>query len=156
MTETAAARALKTIENCTDVKGLQRLAANARKIGELAVAHAADLRRYEILPAEKPGTFEHDVWRSIHALEGTLSLERGRTTRLGRTRQKITRVGELQTVKDLVLSTKPSDGFSMLIDRDMAKLTFEWLSLRHPDRFDSAVLEAAATRLHSVGINAPQ
>lgn len=152
MTNPAAARALQMIEQCADPKSLRQIAANARAKGELAVAHAADLRLYSILPAEAPGTFEHDVWQSIHALEGTLTVERGKTTRLGRTRQKISRVGELDTIKDLVLATKPSEGFDMLVERQMGDLAFEAVVLRHPDRFDITVLDAAVARLRSVGI----
>jgi hypothetical protein len=152
MTDVAAARAIKMIEGCADPKSLRQIAVNARQKGELGVAQAADLRLYEILPSAKPGTFEHDVWRSIHALEGTLAGEREKTTRLGRTRPKIARVGEVETIKDLILDAKPSEGFFMLIERQMAALTFEAVALRHPDRFDGRVLDAAATRLRSVGI----
>src|SRR3546814_20915638 len=109
MIDIAGMRAMQTIERCADPKGLRQIAANARSKGELAVAHAADLRLYAILPSEAPGTFEHDVWQSIHALEGTLTIERSKTTRLGRTRQKIARAGELATVQDLILGTKRSD-----------------------------------------------
>ena len=73
MIDKAVARAMNTIEGCVDPKSLRQIAANARQKEELAVAHAANLRLYEILPSEAPGTFEHDVWRSIHALEGTLT-----------------------------------------------------------------------------------
>lgn len=145
-------RAMKIIESCSAPERLRQIAANAREKGELAVARAADLRLYEILPSEKLGTFEYDVWRSIHALEGTLTNERGKTTRLGRTRQKIARAGELETVKDLILgSKKPSEGFVMLIERHMPDLTFEAVALRHADRFEETVLDAAAARLRSVG-----
>ena len=150
MTDIAVARALQIIEGCTDPKSLRQIAANARGKGELGVARAADLRLYAILPSEAPGTFEHDVWQSIHALEGTLTVERSKTTRLGRTRQKIARVGELVTIQDLILGTKPSEGFFMLIERKMTDLTFEAVALRHPDRFEEAVLKAARARLESV------
>lgn len=151
----AITRIMKTIEECTDAKKLRQIAINAREKGELTVARAADLRLFAILPSEAPGTLEYDVWQSIHALEGTLSNERGKTTRLARTRQKIKNVGEFATVRDLVLSSKPSEGFSMLIDRDMAALTFEHVALQHPDRFDSMVLDAASARLLSAGIEIP-
>jgi hypothetical protein len=85
----AADRALKMITNCVDAMSLRQIATNARRQGVPDVARAADLRLYDLLPSEKPGTFEYDVWRSIHALEGTLTSERGKTTRLGRTRPKI-------------------------------------------------------------------
>jgi hypothetical protein len=150
MTDPAVERILKMIENSTDEKALRQIAENARKKGQLTVARAAELRLYEILPSEEPGSFEHDVWRSIHALEGTLTKERGKTTRLGRTRQKIARVGELATVKDLIVVTrKPSEGFAMLIERQMPELTFEAVALRHPDKFDQAALDAACERLEN-------
>lgn len=153
MTDPAVERILKMIETCIDPKSLRQIATNARQRGELAVARAADLRLYEILPSEKPGSLEYDVWRSIHALEGTLTNERGKTTRLGRTRQKIARVGELETVKSLVVGAKkPSEGFSMLIEREMPELTFEAVALRHPERFDDTLLNSAAARLRSVGV----
>jgi len=57
MTDSAVERALKNIENSTDPKSLRQLAANARKKGVPIVARAADLRLYEILPSEKPGSF---------------------------------------------------------------------------------------------------
>jgi hypothetical protein len=155
MTDIAVTRALQTIERCDDPKSLRQIAANARSKGELEVARAADLRLYAVLPPEAPGTFEHDVWQSIHALEGTLTVERAKTTRLGRTRQKIARVGEFETIKDLILGKKPSEGFFMLIDRQMGDLTFEAVALRHSNQFDKAVLVAAAARLQSVGIMDP-
>ena len=154
MTDIAITRAMQTIEGCTNPKNLRQIAANARMKGELAVARAADLRLYAILPSAAPGTFEYDVWQSIHALEGTLTSEREKTTRLGRTRQKIARAGELETIKDLILGAKPSEGFFMLIERQMGDLTFEAVAPRPPDRFDEPVLNAAAARLLSVGIEA--
>ncbi|MDX0503606.1 hypothetical protein GOC80_13320 [Sinorhizobium medicae] len=152
MGETAADKAMRTIERCVDPKLLRQIAANARKRGEACVADAADIRLYEILPSEKPGTFEHDVWRSIHALEGTLSNERGKTTRLGRTRPKIARSGELEAVKDLILRKDASEGFYMLLERQMSGLTFEAVALRHPELFSADVLDAAENRLRSAGV----
>jgi hypothetical protein len=147
-----AEQALIMIEKCVDPKSLRQIAANARRKGMISVAHAADLRLYEVLPSEKPGSFEYDVWRSIHALEGTLTNERGKTTRLGRTRPKIARLGELEAIKDLIMRKDPSEGFFMLLDRQMAELTFEAVALRHPDRFECSVLDAAEERLRSAGI----
>lgn len=78
MDTSAGDRALKMIANCVDAKSLRQIAANARWQGMSEVARAADLRLYEVLPSLKPGTLEHDVWRSIHALEDTLANERAR------------------------------------------------------------------------------
>jgi len=145
-------RALDLVVKCTDPAQLRKIAANARRKGEEEVRRAAQRRLYEILPSEKPGTLEYDVWQSIHALEGELSDERGKTTRLSRTRQKISRDGEKQTVSDLILG-KVSDGFRMLVDRHLPELTFEAVALKHPSRFDERVLKAAADRLATEGFH---
>lgn len=147
------ARALALIAACDDPDKLKRMAANARRLGEADIERAASLRLHTVLPSAKPGTLEHDVWRSIHALEGALKDERGRTTLLGRTRQKVARDGERQTVADLVRG-KASDGFRMLTDRGMVDHTFEAVALRHQALFEDEVISAAADRLRATGADA--
>lgn len=148
------ARALTLIAGCDDPDKLKRMAANARRLGEAEIERAASLRLYTVLPSAEPGTLEHDVWRSIHALEGALKDERGRTTLLGRTRQKIARDGERRTVADLVRG-KASDGFRMLMDRGMVDHTFEAVALRHQTLFEDEVVSAAADRLRAAGADRP-
>ena len=99
-------RVLEGIETCTDP---DMLIANARRLGDKDVERAASLRLYEVKPSSDPGTLEHDVWRSVYALEHALKAERGRTTLLGRTRQKIARHGEQKTVADLIMAPRPTD-----------------------------------------------
>lgn len=144
------AKALERIAVCTDAGDLRRIATNARRCGNDRVHDAALRRLYAVLPSAEPGTLEYDVWQSIHALEGELSRERGKTVRLGRTRPKIARDGEVKTVADLVRGA-PSDGFQMLAERNMLDLSFEAVALRHAERFDGDVLEAAARRLREHG-----
>lgn len=91
--------------------------------------------------------FRADVWQSISMLESCLKSERGRTVTLGRTRLKIKHVGEVQTVADLVMKKKPSDGFRMLVDRDLTDRTFEALTQKYPSLFDPYVRECAEERL---------
>lgn len=150
MNNESTTRALALVAACDDPDKLKRMAANARRLGETDIERAALLRLYTVLPSAEPGTLEHDVWRSIHALEGALKDERGRTTLLGRTRQKIARDGEQRTVADLVRG-KASDGFRMLMDREMIDYTFEAVALRHQDVFDDEVVSAAADRLRAYG-----
>lgn len=140
------ARALSRIASCTNPSELRQIAKNARAKGEEEVRFAAQRRLYEILPSEQPGTLEYDVWQSIYALEGELSEERGKTVRLSRTRQKIARDKEEKTVADLVMG-KESEGFRMLLERDLPDLTFEAVALKHRDRFHDNVIAAAAKRL---------
>lgn len=95
------------------------------------------------------------MWQSINALEDVLTLERGKTTRLQRTRQKIGRVGERATVRDLILAKTPSDGFAMLVDRDMIAFSFEYIAMLHADHFDDEVRAAARRRLEQCGFTPP-
>lgn len=141
-----AQRALRQIAACTDPKELRRIADNAKVLGNDEVRDAALRKLYEISPDAEPGTLEHDVWQSIFALEGALTEERGKTTLLSRTRQKIAREGELRTVADLVRKP-PSEGYRMLIERGWPELTFEAVALRHRKRFDQEVLAAARARI---------
>lgn len=145
-------RALERIAKCSDLKELRRVADNAEVLGNDEVREAALRKLYEISPDAEPGTLEHDVWQSIFALEGALTEERGKTTLLSRTRQKIKRDGELQTVADLVRKP-PSEGYRMLLERGWPELTFEAVALRHPDHFDSNTLAVARERLQASAVH---
>lgn len=138
--------ALKRIADCSNPEQLKQIAKNAAARGNEQVRQAAKLRLYAVLPSQEPGTLEYEVWQSIYALEDVRSTESGKTIRLSRTRQKITRDKEVGTVVDLVLGSA-SEGYRMLIERGLTHLTFEAVALRHPDRFSEQVLEAARVRL---------
>lgn len=82
-----------------------------------------------------------------------LSEERGKTVRLSRTRQKIARVGVMQTLRDLVMSKTPAQGFEMLLERNMPELTGETVVLRHKEHFEAEVDAAAYLRLEAAGVD---
>ena len=147
------AKILDLIAICDDPEKLRSWITNARKAGDNRIADAAFRRLISVLPKEKPGTVEHDFWQTIHAFEHVLSEERGKTTRLARTRQKVTRVGEVQTLKDWALSSKSTDGFTMLLERNMPELTGEAIVLRHANQFGAEVLAAANMRLVQAGVD---
>lgn len=152
MVDAKSQKALDFIARCDSPKALRQMALNAAGERNLEVQKAAKLRLYAILPSEEPGTLEYDVWQSVHALEDTLTDERGKTVRLSRTRQKITRDREQKTVSDLILG-KQSQGFDLLLERGLARLTFEAVSLRHQGRFSEDVLTAAEKRLSASGVD---
>ena len=143
---------LQFVLQCADPKKLRQVAKNAEEKGVSGLARAARLKLYSILPGEVPGTIEHTVWQSIYALEDVLKQERGKTILLSRTRQKIGRQGVIQCVADLVVG-QASDGFRMLLEREMLDLSFEAIALRFPDRFDGEVLTAARKRLRDAGFD---
>jgi hypothetical protein len=141
---------LDTISRKTDPDELRLLMARAKEKGIKEVHEAAFRRLVEVLPTAAPGTIEHDFWKSITAFEEILTAERGRTTRLGRTRQKVQRVGVAQTLSDWATGGA-SQGFDMLIDLGLPELTGEAVVLRHSDHFEHAVVTAARERLHGAG-----
>src|SRR6056297_1170790 len=135
--------ALARIGTLDDAGRLRAMVANARRLGSAAVERAAFRRLCEIQHAAAPGSLEHDVWQSIHALEEMLKEARGKTVRLSRTRQKIARDGEIKTVADLTCKAEPSDGFHQLIEVGHPELLFEAVVLRHPHHFDDPTQVAA-------------
>lgn len=149
-----ASRMLEFVSTCDDPGKLRTIIKNARKRGVDVLADAAFRKLVSVLPSESPGTMEHDFWRTIHTFEYVLSEERGRTTRLTRTRQKVRRVGVVQTLIDWALDTKQTEGFRMLLERGMPELTGEAIVLRHPSRFDATVVSAASARLEASGVDA--
>ena len=145
--------ALAQIETIEDPARLRNLIENARRQKSHVVEAAAFQRLCFVQPEATPGTIEHDVWQSIHALEEMLLEERGRTTRLSRTRQKIARHGEAKTASDLTMKADASAGFRDLLARGHPELTFEAIVLKHPKTFDEEVQEAAEARLRDAGVD---
>ena len=148
--------ALNVIEDLDDPVRLRNFVRNARRTGSTTVEAAAFKRLCKVQPAEAPGTLEHDLWQSIHALEEMLRDERGKTVRLSRTRQKIARDGEAKTAADLTLKSTPSEGFAMLLERGHPEPSFEAVVLRHPGASDDDVRRAAATRLSAFDLDPDQ
>lgn len=142
---------LEVIAACEDESKLRNWIANAEREGAQEVEDAARRRLIEVRASkdvdDPNDPIVLDFWKSISALEHELSLERGKTIRLSRTRQKIGRVGVEKTLRDLTLSTQPSDGYHLLRERGMLDLSAEAVVLRYPDRFEPDVLEAARNRL---------
>jgi hypothetical protein len=149
------AKLLAFIARCDDPKDLREMLRKAREQGEAELEAAAFARLIGLVPGEAPGTLEHDFWRMVHAFEHMRSEENGRRTLLSRTRQKVKRVGVRQTLTDWALDGKSTQGFSMLMERDLPELTGEAIVLRHAQHFPDEVSEAARRRLERAGVEDP-
>lgn len=143
------------ISLCTDSAKLRNWISNAERNGAEDVAEAARRRLIELEASLNVDSSNEplalDFWKSIIALEFVLSGERGKTIRLSRTRQKISRVGVQKTLSDLALQPTPSEGYFLLRDRDMLDLSAEAVILRFPNHFEENVLQAARARLETNG-----
>jgi len=147
------AKILDYIDRCHEPDKLRELIKNARARQQHNVADAALKKLVSIMPSAQPGTVAFDLWRTVYAFEQLLTEERGRTTRLARTRQKIARVGEQQTLADWATGQTETDGFRMLLDRKLPELTGEAIVLRHAPDFPANVVEAAKRRLTTAGVD---
>jgi len=146
-------RMLDLIGICDDPAKLRSWRDNARNAGQLDLADAAFRRLIAILPEENPGTVEHDFWQTVHAFEQLLKEERGKTVRLSRTRQMVARVGVVAALESWAKRTSDTDGFTMLMERNLPELTGEAIVLRHPANFDDDVKAAARDRLERAGVD---
>lgn len=147
------AKILAFVEKCENAAELESLIKNATKLGNGPVAEAAFRKRISLVPAASPGSVDHDFWQMVQAFEYSLSEERGKTTRLFRTRQKVAKAGVVQTLRDWAAGSQETSGFRMLLERGMPEFTGEAITLRHPDLFEPAVLEAAQQRLTAAGVD---
>lgn len=135
-----------------DKSRLRNWMKNAKRLGREDVYRDAlrQLCRLEGQNIDDPLEAEFAV--VMRALEEALTEEAGKTKRLSRTRQKLSRVGVRQTLSDLALSPKPSTGFLKLLEFGMADMSAESLVLKHQNMFDPVVVSAARRRLDEFGI----
>lgn len=145
------AKVLVFIAKCNDPTELRGIIANATKRDAEEVRHAAFMRLIEIVPEEKPGSVEHDFWRSITAFEHLRTVANGKTTRLSRTRQKVKRVGILKVLEDFALG-RETEGYESLMMLELPELTGEAIILRHEACFPAEAVSAARARLASAGV----
>jgi hypothetical protein len=146
-------RGLDFVASAKSPEELRTIMVNAKKRCADTVYHQAFWRLCEMLPSEKKGTVEYDVWKSVYALEEMLKEKRGKTVRLSRTRQKIQKDGERKAVEDIVKKPNPSENFHELIGFGHPELLFEAVVLRHLDAFPTDVNKIATNRLIEAGVD---
>jgi hypothetical protein len=133
-----------------DIQKIRNLMDNARKAGMADLVIKCQ-RRIATIGGQKfdPG-IEREFWTALLAAEEIATERNGKSTRLSRTRQKIKRVGVMQTVSDLALKSTKSEGFEMLTSDGKSELTAEAIVLRHPDLFAPEVVASAKRKLADI------
>lgn len=138
------------VQNLTDPKGLKNVMKNARDKGREDVYWEAFRRLCEVQGMAYEDPLERDFYQVLTAYEELLTEKNGRTTKASRTRQKLTRHSVEKCLEDWALSTTPTQGFELLVQAGMFKLTAEYLVTKYPERFSSAAVIAAKARLNSI------
>jgi hypothetical protein len=138
--------------NKLDAKQLRQVMVNARRLGNEEAYRKAFARLCAVLPGAEDTEGSADplvqrFWQAVHAAEQIRTEVNGRTTRLSRTRQKVARVGIIETMSSVVVKSEPSAGFFILKDGGLPEFLFESVIREFPDRFPSDVRGAAETRL---------
>jgi hypothetical protein len=124
---------------------------NAKRLGRVDVYEVALRQLCKIEGRNIEDPLEAEFATVMRALEEALTAEAGRTKRLNRTRQKLSRVGLRQTLADLAMKPTPSLGFIKLVEFNMGDMSAEALILKYRDQFEPHVVDAAARRLKEHG-----
>ena len=88
-------------------------------------------------------TFPDDLEASLKIYESQIC------TFASRTRDMITRYGEVEALSRLVISSDLQQGFKILRDNRKLDATFEAVITRHANMFKSEIVEAAKWRLEN-------
>jgi hypothetical protein len=140
--------AVPDLSNEWDKEKLRNWIANAKRHKRDDIYQAAFRQLCRIEGRNIDDPLEAEFAIVMRALEEALSEESGKTKRLTRTRQKLSRVGVRQTLADLALKPSPSTGFLKLVEFGMAReLSAEALVLKYEKEFEPAVVAAARKRL---------
>ncbi len=142
----------KPIDDYTDREALRTLMANAKRLGEKEVWRGAFQRLCALEGRDQTDPLHRDFYETLAAYEQLLTDKNGRTTKASRTRQKLKNKGVVQCLEDWAISTTPTEGFGLLIENGLVKLTGEFLVLKYPDRFSALAVATARARLDSFGV----
>ncbi len=153
MTEpTDYSKILETIAACKDVSKLNNYIENATKKDVPIVRDAALRQLGSLTPKYDPGTLEYDFWKTIKAYELVLREDDKTTVNLFRTRKQAETDGIEQTLSEWVLDKSHAWVFNALVEIGKSDMTGEGVVLKHKERFEEAVVEAATERLN---VNSP-
>ena len=137
------------IAQMTDAKALRNLMDNARRLEREDIYWHAFKRLCALEGVVYDDPLVRDFYNVLNAYEELLTEKHGRTTKANRTRQKLKNKGVEQCLIDWALGPA-TDGFKLLLDKELPELTAEHLVVKYQERFPSRAVEAARRRLAGV------
>ena len=140
------------IAQMSDKEALRNLMQNARRLDRDDIYWQAFRRLCSLEGMIYDDPLERDFYDVLNAYEELLTLKHGRTTKASRTRQKLANKGVEQCLIDWALGA-PTDGFKLLIEKELPELTAEYLVVKYEKRFPQRAVEAARRRLTDHGVN---
>jgi hypothetical protein len=136
----------KTPDAYNDVGVLQRIAANAERLGDVAYAKIAQ-DRIDYLNKGMREELQAEFERIMSVYEKFLSDKNRRGTHATYTWRKVANKGEKQTMIDWARSKKPAEGFTSLVKNGKIKDTAEYMIVSFPNDFPSDVVQLAQNRI---------
>ena len=137
----------------TDPKLVKNLLENARRAGLEELVFKCQIRLAKLEGDRYETSLEREFWAAVAAAEEFASAKNGRTTRLGRTRQKVARVGIKKCLEDWAVHKGTTQGFDILVEGGHPELTGEAIVVRHEAEFSPEIVSAARQRLIDNGID---
>jgi len=150
MVQTRISRPKKPLTDYTDIKELEQISVNARRKGDDEYAEMAEHRMAE-LQGNVSRALRADFKRAMEVYESYLSEKHQKTTRAGRTWQKVNRDGIRQAIIGLVKRKGDATGFVELVAHGGLDDTFEAVVIKHAAEFPSDVVDAARARIARYG-----
>lgn len=139
------------VEKITDKTVVDAILKRAKSEKNLDLINRCIRQRAILEGREHDDPLLAELWTAVNALEAARTEEAGKTIRLSRTRQVMAKKSAHEILSGWALAKSETDGFSMLKDRAMLDLSGEAIILRHAERFDEEIVEAARSRLKSAG-----
>ena len=144
---------LKTPEECRTV--MER--AQARGLEDV---YKLVFRRYcDLVGSAYDDPFDpliREFHETLAAYEQLLTEKNGRTTKASRARQKVANKGVHQSLIEWTLEKVETDGFKLLIEKDLPQYTGEYLVVKYANRFTPDVVQLAKARLEKYGVEEPK
>ncbi|MBA4409701.1 MAG: hypothetical protein C0397_09795 [Odoribacter sp.] len=116
------------------------------------LANQARLRAIELRAKSHPSNtyVETELYKVLYAYEDVLSKKNGKKTRASRTWQMVRKYGIIGAAERAVNRDVDPQGYKILVEMRLEKLTFEQVIVDYPNAFGNDVVNRAKERLNKL------